>query len=137
MRRQLGVDNRGWTTHIYNKIYKNKPPVPFIKSSEIIETIHKMMIEHLITHKRPIQIKKSIGYLELSKTKPQNGFYMTNWKKSKELHKRVKELNHHTNGYIYKIEFRFSGYGNWRLFKYRPLRKHNRYLAKRIFDKDV
>jgi hypothetical protein len=138
MRKQLKTNTRCWTTYIYKKLYKNNPPVSFKKSSEIIDEMHNQMIEHLFSKGRPIQLKKSIGYLELNKRKIQNpNRYIPNWKKTREKGKMVKELNHHTSGYIFSIDFQFAGFNAWRLFEFIALRKHKRELAKRIFNRDV
>lgn len=138
MRKQLKTDVRCWTTAFYNKVYKNETPVSFRKSVEIIEQMHFHMIDHLFSKQRPIQLRKSIGYLELHKRKPMSlSRYIPDWKKAREKGKMVKQFNFHTSGYIFAIHFAFSSYGNWRLFKFNALRKHKRELAKRIFNKDV
>lgn len=138
MRKQLKTNVRCWTTAVYNKIYKNNTPVSFVKSVEIIEQMHYHMIEHLFTKQRPIQLRKSLGYLELAKRKPMSQIrYIPDWKKAREKGKMVKQYNFHTSGYVYSIQFNFSSYGNWRMFKFNALRKHKRELAKRIFNKDV
>lgn len=138
MRRQLKTDTRCWTTYIFKKLYKNKAPISFLKSSEIIEEMHHQMMNHLFEKQRPIQLRKSIGYLEINKKKVDNvKRFVVNWKKTRQKGKYVKELNHHSSGYIYSIVFQFSGYGAWRMFEFDALRKHKRDLAQRIFNKDV
>lgn len=138
MRKQLSANTRCWTTHIYKKLYKNKPPVSFSKSSEIIEEMHKHMMNHLFENQRPIQLRKSIGYLELTKKKVTDPKKLVvNWKKTRQRGKLTRELNHHTNGHVFSINFQFSGYGNWRIYEFDALRKHKRDLAQRIFNRDV
>jgi len=138
MRKQLSTNTRCWTTHIFKKVYKNKPPMSFRKSAEIIETMHSEMIDHLFKTSRPIQIRKSIGYLELTKKKTNDPKKMVvNWKKTKERGKLTRELNHHTSGYVFSIGFQFAGFGSWRVFDFTALRKHKRDLKDRIINKDV
>lgn len=139
-RKQLATNVRCWTHYEFNKAFKGRSDLTYLDTVKIIETIHEEMIEHLYKTRRPIQIKKSIGYITLSKLKflrPKVKKKIINWKKSRELNKRVMELNHHTDGYVFRFQFQFSNHGRMRLFKFVPMRKHNRELAQRIFRKDV
>lgn len=139
MRKQLSTELRCWTHYSYNKAFKNKPPVPFIKSVEVIEEMHDHIIDYITSSRGRVQFRKSIGYIELTKTKVNNSLpnRVYNWKKTKIKGKAVKELNHHTDGHIFRYNFQFADYGRMRLFKFKALRKHNRELAKKIFAKDV
>lgn len=137
-RRSLHAKERCWTTHIYKRLYKNHPPIPFKKTTEIIEEMHSQMIDHLLTKRRPIQIRKSIGYLELAKWKQENATtYVINWPKTLAKGKWVKELNHHTSGYIFSIKLRFTAFNGLRMFKFIPLERHNKELTRRIYAGDV
>ena len=138
MRRQLKSNKRCWSTAYFKNLYKGKPPVTFLKSVEIIEEMHRQMIDHLMVKQRPIQLRRSLGFLELSKRKILSPLrFIPDWKKTRETGKMVRQVNHHTSGFIYSIEFRFASYSNWRLFKFEALRDHKRELAKRILNKDV
>lgn len=127
-----------WTTQIYHALYKNHPPIPFRKTTEIIEDIHKRMMDHIYKHRRPIQLSKTIGYLEFVKHKQENqNTHIVNWPKTLAKGKWVKELNHHTSGYVFYVRMETPRRGPLRMYKFIPLKKHKHRLAKLIFSKDV
>jgi hypothetical protein len=137
-RKQLVSEKRVWSTHIYNKMFNNEPPVPFAKSSEIIETVHLMMMEHLFEHRRPIELKRSIGYLEFKKCIIRGPLFISSFPLAKEKNKSVhKVINYLTGGKTYSIRFQFSRYGNFRLYKFKALKKHRTLLRELIINKDV
>lgn len=138
MRKQLSSTTRCWSSYIYKKMFKGNPPVDFNKSVEIIDTMHREMIDHLMKRQRPIQLRRTLGFLELTKTKILSPLrYIPDWKKTRAAGRMIKQANHHTSGYVYSIKFRFAEYSYWRLFKFDALRTHNRELTKRILNKDV
>lgn len=136
-RRQLSTETRCWTTHIFNRCYHNHPPITFMKSGEIIDCIHSEMMEFLFTTGRPIEIKKALGTLCLEKIKISRNTMIIDWIKSRGKEKHIRQLNHHSNGYVWTIKMMLSG--RWRLkpFTFKPLQSYNRELAQRIFKKKI
>lgn len=138
MRRQLKSDTRVWSTHIFKRAYKNKPPITFKKSAEIIETLHEEMMNHLFVNHRPIELRKSIGYLELKKCVIGGDLMVNSYIKAKQRNlKTFRIINYLTGGKTYAIRFQFSRYGSFRLFKFKALKRHRLRFFNMIENKDV
>jgi hypothetical protein len=138
MRKQFKTEKRIWTTYIYKKLYGKELPVSFVKSSEIIETMHEVMMEHLLVHHRPIELRKSIGYLELKKCVIRGPLMVSSFIKARERNTpNYRVINYQTGGKTYAIRFQFSRYGSFRLFKFKALKKHRFEFYKMIQNKDV
>lgn len=137
MRRQLSTTKRCWTTHIFKRCFKNHPPITFKQSVDIIEQLHFEMMDFMMKTSRPIEIKRTIGYLYLNKNKTSRESMIINWKKTREKGKLVRELNHHTNGYAWAMRFRFYSQRRLGYFIFKPLKKHKEELARRIKNKII
>lgn len=132
-RRQLKTTSHVWTSRVYSKFFGKNKPVPYDVSVQIIEQMHLEMYKSLIENRRPIMMKKSVGYLEFRKKRPYTNARFFSQTKGKP----IKSANHHTCGYMFRINFQFSGYASFRIFKFVLLRRYKRELAKMIFEKDV
>ncbi len=137
MRKQLSTIKRCWTTNFFKTAFKNHPPITFVKASEIIEEMHLAMMNELMNSSQSIELKHTLGSLELKKSKMMKEAFIVDWKRTKERGKLTRQLNHHTSGWIWNIDFKFAHKQRLDIFQFIPLRKHNRELAKRIFNKKI
>ena len=137
IRRRISTEVRCWTTHIFKRCYKNHPPITFMQSTKIIEDVHAAMYEFMFKTGRPVEIHKNIGAVEIRKRKQNNNNLVVNWKKTKERHKLIRDLNHHTNGYIWNIKFLSSRYIRMGLYKFKPLDMFKYILADKIKSKQI
>lgn len=133
--RTLRAAAKCWTWNAYNTIYHNHKPVPYSKSVEIIKAMHEAMVDFMIRTKRPIQLRKSLGYMLLTKNKPKGGRIYHDWTEYREKGRPTKKINHHSHGYTYRLRFEFSR--AFKLMKFIPNHTHKKRLSKLIFNKEI
>ncbi len=123
-----------WNRLSFNKL---KVSCTYEQSVEVIKTMHDVFYDYLETKRRPICLRKHIGYLDFIKVKPS----VKNNKKNIVLvfkeGKAKKELNHHTQGYIYRYIMKFAKTTKMAPYRFFPTRKHNRALAQKIFKREL
>lgn len=127
--KQLTTTIRCWTPNIYNTLYHNHRPIPFTKTTEIIEEMHMAMIRFLLTRRRPIQLRKSLGYLELRKYKPKKPLRRVGTDKA--------ELSMVGEGYIYIIDMKFPKSAGSRDLRFTALQRHRGYIYNEVKLKNV
>ena len=137
IRRRISTEVRCWTTHIFKRCYKNHPPITFMQSTKIIEDIHQAMYDFMFSTGRAVEIHKNIGELEVVKSKQYKENLPVNWKKTNEKKKLTRDLNHHTNGYMWKIKFTASRMNRMKLYKFKPLDRVKYTLANKIKSKQI
>lgn len=125
-----------WSNKIHKEELGKNFPIDYKNGRQVITRIHEEMINHFIVHKRPIQLRKTIGYMEM--TSNTNFLAMhkkfTDWTKPWVNNKPVVRLNFETHGIIFRMNFRFSRYSLLRTLSFRARRDYKRKFAKRIFN---
>lgn len=96
-----------------NLVEDNKISLSFDQCKNIIETANKNISETMIEEIDGFKLPFGLGYLCISKFKPKNP--AIDWKKTKEIGKKVFHLNLHTLGYSARSYwFRIGRIGNVR-----------------------
>lgn len=115
-----------------NLVTDSKVTLTFDQSKNIVETSNKIISEIMLEEIDGFKLPHGLGYLCISKFKTKNP--AIDWKKTKELGKRVYFLNLHTLGYsIRTMWFRIGRIRNIRfheVFKFEPYELFTKKISK-------
>lgn len=138
MRRQLKTDMRCWTHHTFKRIWKNHPPVTFLKSVEIIDVMHNEMLNHLHKTSRPIEFSKSLGGLELGKIRMRSPVNVViDWNKTKLAGRSIKRAFHGRDNNLHYLKFNLARKFRLNMYKFYPLRRNKREVVNKIIKREI
>ena len=106
---------------------------------DICDEYNQLIVEEVLINSETVRFPVRVGTFRVKKTKMKftdKNKLMIDWKKSKELKKRIYHMNEHTGGYKYRFFWKKGAIKNISAYAFIPTRTLARRLASILKDKD-
>lgn len=142
-KRGEGVYKRDFGIKDIYKFYKQSTvkglQVDYKVFRDICDEFNKAIIDEILINSEDVKLPVRLGRLRIKKTKmnfTDKNKLRIDWKKSKELKKRIYHMNEHTGGYKYRFFWKKGIIKNITAYAFIPTRTNARRLASILKDED-